>query len=919
MHKVVNFSLKAKPLKIKSEGGNIVSVLFIFFTGVLILISTPNIHAQVENTVKSPGGILPVKADSLLRKADTLKNKNDTLSVKADTLKTPPQKGDIETTIFYSARDSINSSMVTKIIKLYGEAKIKYGEIELEAEQIVIDYEKSTISANGILDSLGQKVGFPIFKNGAEVYETHNMVYNFKTKRARISSVVTQQGDGFMAGETVYKNDKNELFSINNAYTTCNLEHPHFRIISKRSKAIPSDKVVSGPFYMEFNGVPTPFGFPFGMFPSPKHSTSGILFPTYGEERRRGFFLRGGGYYFDISDYVKLAISGDIYSKGGSALYINSNYKKRYKYGGSFNFSFTNNKTSDKIEDESGVKDFRLTWSHSPQTKGTGRFSSSVNIASATYNNNNYLGVNTNQGSMRLDNTTRKLSSNISYAKTFAGTPFSMGINLRHSQDISTKQVDLPLPDVSFNMNNIYPFKKVKNNPFLENVSLRWTMNGTNFITNNLGKIGSNPSVDSIAPFKPQNFATFLENSRKGVRHNIPLATSFKVLKQFTISPSFSYDELWYFEKLDWGLSDDGNSAVIKDTISGFNRVVNYSTSVGVNTRLYGMFLFKKGSIKAIRHVINPSVSYSYQPDFGDPKFDYYQQIKTNNGSTLHQSRHQGFIYGSSRLGKSNSLGFSLGNSVEMKYKSEKDTVAKKIALLNNLSASAGYNLAADSFKLSNISLSANTNVLQDKININVNATLDPYEYVIVSVDEKTGAITDRRSSQYAWKNGFDLGQITNANLAFSTNLNPKGLKKDAESRDKISKSGMTEAEKNFYLKNPDAYVDFDIPWNLRVSYNFDYAKPGHQKSKITQTLRFSGDLSLSKKWKAVFNSGYDFQQKQFTQTNISMNRELHCWQMSVNWVPFGKFQSYSFSIGVKSGMLRDMKLDRNRSFFDTF
>lgn len=867
----------------------------------------------------APGGVLPLKKDSLLVKTDSLTNKKDTLSVKADSLKTPPRKGDIETTIFYSARDSINSSMVTKIVKLYGEAKIKYGAIELEAEQIVIDYEKSTISAKGVLDSLGRKVGFPIFKNGAEVYETHNMVYNFKTKRAQISSVVTQQGDGFMAAKTVFKNDKNELFSINNAYTTCNLEHPHFRIISKRSKAIPGDKVVSGPFYMEFNGIPTPLGFLFGMFPSPKKSKSGVLIPTYGEERRRGFFLRGGGYYFDISDYFKLAVTGDIYSKGGSALYINSNYRKRYAYGGAFNFSFTNNKTSDKIEDQTSVKDFRLTWSHTPQTKGTGRFSSSVNIASSTFNNNNYLGVNTNPNNMRLDNTTRKLSSNVSYSKTFAGTPMSLGVNLRHNQDLSTKEIDLPLPDVSFNVNNIYPFKSLKtNNDFLENMSIRYTMNATNFITNNMGRIGSNPQVDSIAPFNAQTIPVFLKNSRKGFRSNIPVSTSVKVLKQLTISPSFQLDELWYFDKLNWGLSADGKSAVVTDTIKGFNRVTNYSGSIGLNTRLYGMFLFKKGSIKAIRHVINPGISYSYQPNFGDPKYDYYQQIVTSDGRTLHQSRHQGYVYGSSRLGESNALGFSLNNSIEMKVKNDKDSVARKISLLNNLSASAGYNFAADSFKLSTINLTANTNILQDKINMNMNATLDPYEYMVVSVDEKTGAITDRRIDRYVWKDGFSLGQITHANFALSTNLNPKGQKKDSDSRDKISKSNMSDSEKNFYLNNPDAYIDFEIPWNLRISYNFDYSKPGHQESKITQTLRFSGDVSLTKKWKAVFNSGFDFEQKQFTQTNISVNRELHCWQMSVNWVPFGKFQSYSFSIGIKSGMLRDLKLDRKRSFFDT-
>ena len=888
---------------------------------------------QVETQIKSPTTILPVKKETLKAPSppsDTANNKNDTLKVKTnnktDTLKAE-RKGDIETTIFYSARDSINSNLDQKIIKLYGDAKIKYGEIELEAEEITIDYVKSTIAAIGKRDSAGRRVGFPLFKNGQEVYETRDMVYNFKTKRAKISDVVTKQGDAILHGEAVYKNEKNEILSNSNAYTTCSLETPHYKIISKKSKALPGDKVVTGPFYMEFNGVPTPFGFAFGMFPSPRKSSSGLIIPKYGEEKNRGFFLRNGGYFFDINDYIKLSVTGDVYAKGSAALYINSTYNKRYHHTGTFNFSFTNNRTSPKIEDKSSTKDFRLTWSHTPQTKGTGRFSASVNAASSKYNSNNYLGASINPAN-QLAQISQQLSSNISYSKTFAGTPFSLGINLRHNQNLGTGQVDLPLPDLNFNVNNLYPFKKVKVE-FLENMSIRYTLTGTNQVTNNLGRIGVDPAKDSIAAFKIKNMGKFFENSRKGFRGNIPLSTSIKALKHFTLSPSINLDQTWYFDKLQWGIDKETNKPIIQDTIKTFNGIYNYSGSLSLTTRIYGNKNFKKGSIKAIRHLINPSISYSFQPDFGDPKYDYYQKLDIQTydikkqdtiNHTYYQSRHQNFAYGSSKLGKSNTIGFGLNNNLEMKVKGKKDTVAKKISLLNTLSIGSGYNLAADSFKLSTFSLSANTNVLHDKINLNASATLDPYKIILDSVktnEKNVYTIYQHKIDRYVWKDGFKVGQITSANFAISTNLSPKGQKKDTETRDKIAKSDISDADKQFLLNNPDAYIDFNIPWNLRVSYNVSYSKFGYQKSMITQALQFSGDLSLSEKWKIIYNSGIDVEKKKFTNTTISLNRDLHCWQFSLNWVPFGRFQSYTFHIRIKSALLSDLKLDRNRNFND--
>ena len=873
----------------------------------------------MESQVKPPEGILPTKADttninpdSIIVAIDTVRKAPDSLNVKP-----PPKKGDVETTINYSARDSIRASVDRKVVWLYGDAKIRYGEIELEAEEITIDYENNTLTAHGIRDSLGNRIGFPIFKNGPELYETKDIVYNYKTKRARISEVVTQQGEAYLHGDVVYKNEKGELLSRRNSYTTCNLEHPHFLIRATKTKAIPNDKIVAGPFYFEFNEIPLPIGFLFGMFPSPRRSASGIIFPSYGEERRRGFNLRGGGYFFDINEYVKLALTGDIYSKGGHALYANSNYMKRYKYNGTVNFAYSKNpETFDRIENKNYSKDFRLTWSHSPQSKGSGRFAASVNAATATFNRNNFLAQGSTYNNPNLNNITAKLSSTISYSKRFIGSPFSLGVNLNHNQDLQTKAVDLLLPNISLNMTNIYPFqsKSGKTGP-LDNFSIAYTMNAMNRITNNIGRVPIRALQDSIAPFTGANLPLFFDNARKGMRHTIPTSFSFKALKHFTLSPSFSYEEKWYGEKLVWDYDTESNLFVKTDTLKGFHRISNYSMSASMTTRIFGIYNFKKktSKVKAIRHVINPTVSYSYTPDFSTNE-NYFQKFTDNSGRIVYQDRYQGFVYGGSGMGNSSAIGFGLGNNVEMKVQGPQDSVARKVMLLNNLSLNSSYNFIADSFKLAPISISANTNILDNLLNINLSATLDPYR-ILVTTNE-AGTRVEERKDQLAWKSG-KLGRITNATLAMSTNLNPKARNKNTTSREKIGKSDLPEQEKEFLLQNPDVYVDFDIPWSMNISYNLNYSHPVNRTAAVTQTINFSGDVSLSEKWKVTYGSGYHFESKEFTQTNLGITRDLHCWTMSVNWTPFGRFQQFFFTINVKSSLLQDLKLERRKPFFD--
>ncbi len=928
----MNFSLKGK-----EQAPNFVLVRYLLLF-IFAVVNGQLVNAQVEPGVKTPSEILPLKVDTTGIKPDSTTLLADTLRTPADSAKAP--KGDIETTINYSARDSIRADINGKLVWLYGDAKIVYGEIELEADEILIDYANKTLTAHGTRDSLGQRVGFPIFKNGSELYETKDIIYNFETKRARISEVVTTQGDAYLHGDLVYKNEKGELLSLHNSYTTCNLEHPHFRIIATKTKAIPNDKIVAGPFYMEFNDIPLPIGFLFGMFPSPQRSASGIIVPSYGEERRRGFNLRGGGYFFDISEYIKVALTGDIYTKGGHALYVNSSYMKRYKYNGTVNFAYSKNPDQDdKIETKGFTKDFRLTWTHSPQSKGTGRFSASVNAATATFNQNNNLSYGT-QGnvynSASLNNITAKLSSNVSYSKRFAGTPFSLGLNLNHNQDLQTKVVDLLLPNISLNMTNIYPFQR-KNGQTgpLDNFSISYSMNAQNRVTNNLGRIPVTATRDSIAPFSFSNFGRFFSDGRKGMRHSIPASFSFKALRFLTISPSATYEEKWYGEQYRWGYDKD-NHLVRLDTAKGFHRISNYSFSASIATRIYGMYTSKKktSNVKAIRHIINPTLSFGYTPDFttntayfqkldkrvarsGTDPFVIDQPPSVDLPATeyIYQDRYQGTVYGGSTPGRSGSIGFGIGNNVEMKVQKPQDSVARKVMLLNNLSINSSYNIIADSFKLAPISLSANTNILDNLLNINLSASLDPY-YIQKIVDEEDGEVTEVRRDRLAWKTG-SIGRITSATLAMSTNLNPKARSKETSSREKIGKSDLPEQEKEFLLQNPDAYVDFDIPWSMNLSYNLSYSRGLNASPNITQTLNMSGDVSLSASWKVTFSTGYHFEEGEFTQTDIGIARDLHCWTMRLNWTPFGRFQQYNFTIAVKSAVLQDLKLERRKPFFD--
>ena len=857
--------------------------------------------------------------DSLL-----INNESDTTqSIVGDTLDTT---GEIETTVNYVASDSIFYNLENQEISMYGESNIDYGSINLRAEEIEVDWNQKTIEANFKLDSLGKKIGKPIFSEENQSYETDKITYNFNSKKAKIKGIVTQLDDAYMQGDDVKKNEFDELFIHDAKYTTCNLAEPHFHISARKIKVIPGKKVVSGPFHLKFRNVPTPLGFIFGMFPQPKKTVSGIVMPNYGEEKRRGFYLRDGGYYFAVNEKLDIQLTGDVYSKGSYGLSLGTNYKKRYAYNGSLRFDYNSTKMGE-FEDSGVSKDFSLAWSHSPDNRGkSSRFSSSVNFQTNSYNQNKNLVYSNFNESINA-----QFNSNISYSKTFKGTPFNFSANLRHSQNVQTKKVNLTLPDISYNMSRIYPFKNIGKlgKTALGKLSISHRFTGRVQLSNagigsNLSGINIVNSADNLSEqieFNLDNFNSILDRSKIGVKHTIPVSTSFNLFKYFTFSPNLNYEEIWYLKKLNYSYNEVENGVMI-DTTNSFSRAWSYNTAFSMSTRIYGTLFFKKGKIKAIRHVISPEISLSFSPDFTKPKFGYYEDVRINEeGDTKLLSKYENFLYGSPRIGSSASMNFYIGNNLELKVLDKNDTISgtKKIKIFDNLALTSSYNFLADSFKLNPIRFNARTSFFKGLVNLSLSGNIDPYIYRLDStVESSSGSkiIYQRRVSDLAIINKQGIGSLDFINIALGFRFSANDFKNDARDTELDSEYGTAE-QLNYINSNMAEYIDFNVPWSVNASYNLNRRKIGYRDPTLTQTLTFSGDLSISEKTKLSFRSGYDFKNKMFTQTSINATRDLHCWRISFNWVPFGRFQSYNLSINAVSALLQDLKLEKRSRFFD--
>jgi len=759
-----------------------------------------------------------------------------------------------------------------KKVLLYNEAEVIHNKLILKAGFISINFEKNILFAKGFHDSIGEYVQNPILTENNKIYNADTITYNYKSKKAKIKKLLTEEDGGYLHGKEIKKTDEKTYYLQHGKYTTCDLEDPHFFIKSKKLKLIAGEKIITGPANLVLGNIPTPLCIPFGIFPIENKRTSGIILPTYGESTTLGYHLRNLGYHFSINEHLNLSLTADIYTKGSWRVNTLSTYKKRYKFDGNFKIHFAKTKISEiEMDDYSLTKDFKITWQHKqdPKAHPQNQFSALVNLATSSYMRNN---------SYNTDYLQNTLSSNISFQRGWKNKPYNLSINLRHNQNTLNQQIDLTIPELTFTVNRIYPFKnKIKNTwykKFVKNLGFNYNLNSKNTLT----------TVDSLL------FNNISKNMRNGVKHTLPISTSFNLFKYINISPSFQYNERWYFQKKikNW---NDELEMLETDTLNGFWAIRDFRFSTQLSTKIFGYITTKN---KKFRHILTPTITYSYQPDFSNEKFGIYTTLETNNGTEKYSFFENG-IYGTPSSIKQSLLNVNLNNNLEMKINNGKGE-EKKIKLIENLSVSGTYNNAIDSLKMSNISISMRTK-LSDKINLKFNSSIDPYELT----DDGT------KINKYLLESG-NLGRLTNLNFDISINLtNPKVEKK----------SDLVDPEQLEYInQNLDNFVDFDVPWTLKFYYNFTYNKPTLD-SEIIQSVNFNGDINITKKWKIGFRSGYDLKNKDFTYTSIDIYRDLHCWEMTFNWIPIGFHQSYNFMIRVKSSILQDLKLTKKRDFYD--
>lgn len=900
---------------------------FFICLGLLFLLRVSDIHSQ--DIVKDS---LTLFRDTVLQLPDSYvvdTSQQDSVRVlprKERVAVISPVKSLFEADVDYDA-DSI-VMIGTSEVEMFGNANVNYGETSLSAYYIWMNLDSSLIYARGRLDSTNTLVETPEFTDDGTTYNQEELTYNFNTGKALIKNVVTEQGEGFVTSETTKRIDEEAFCMKNGEYTTCAYhDHPHFYLKMTKAKVRPGKNIVTGPAYMVMEDVPIyPLFIPFGFFPFTKTYSSGFLMPSYGEENNRGFYLRDGGYYWALSDYFDLSATGDIYSKGSWALRGRSNYRARYRFNGSVNVSYINNVVGERLlpGDYRATKDFSIRWSHSQDSKAAkySNFSASVDFTSTSFERNS-IGVESAIYNPNYLSRNQK-SSSVSYSRTFPGTPFSMSSTLLASQNARDSSLSLTLPQLNLNMSRIYPLKrknKIGRDRWYEKIGFSYSTTLSNSVTDKQSAIlEGDPSV----------------HWRNGVRHAIPVSTSFNLLDNISISPSVSYTERWYTEKINKSVDTLSNNTtrVITDTTNGFYRVYDYSASVSASTKLYGYYIpFRKlfgDKVEAIRHVMSPSVSLSYRPDFSQDKFGYYDTYTEYNANTdewveREYSHFQGSLYGTPGRGRYGAVSFSVGNNVEMKLLNDRDTTgegSKKIKLLESLNFGTSYNMAADSMRWSNITVRGRTKLFKG-LSLNAGATFDPY---VTTVNDKGSVV---RVNTLYWERDRSIGKLTNLTLSTGYSFNNSKLKTllnsfsgESEVEEEVGESKGSKETSTDGAYDEDGYLTFKIPWSLSFSYS--YSLRGRYDKVINDfdytgvsNFRFNGSLTLTDKWSMNFSSGYDFKNKEVTSTNLSIRRDLHCWSMSFNAVPFGRYKTYNFTIHVNSSMLRDLKYEKRSSPWD--
>tara|TARA_B100001029_G_C15063601_1_gene460990 strand:+ start:1604 stop:4207 length:2604 start_codon:yes stop_codon:yes gene_type:complete len=831
------------------------------------------------------------------------KSENDSISV--DTLKTSIILEDVRR----KAKGYIKINNKEKIITLYDNAELYYMDIELRSGIIKFNWENNVVSAGRIMDSLGNFTQAPVFKQAGDEINPDSLRYNFDSKKALIWNSRTKQNEmNVFSLSTKKENDSIYFIKEAKVTTSNNLDDPEYYIRVRSGKFIPKNKIIAGPSNLYIYDVPTPIFLPFAYFPLTEDRNSGFIFPTIGQNNRRGYFFQNGGYYLAPSDYFDLTLLGDYYTNGSYGMRVESSYRKRYSFNGRLSVRFEN-----LIDGERGLPGYsksniyNIRWSHSQDSKANpyNRFSASVNLGSSNYFRESLNQINTPNF---LNNT---LNSSVSFSKTFRGYPsVNISLTASHSQNTRSKTVNLILPTFQGNIERVYPFvkKNGQKKGFFKNINLQYSFRGENRIN----------TTDSLF-FKKGMF----DDAKYGMKHTIPVSTNFKVLKHFSVSMNGNFDEIWTgntISRNDYNPVTQEQGEIIK--IKGFDRFSQYNFGMSVGTTIYGLFNFKESSkVQSIRHVIRPSVSYNIRPSF---KKYYDTYIIDANGNTAEYTRFEENFFGLPSKRYSSSIGLQISNNIEAKVK-DKDSLAtepRKITILNNLNISTNYNLAVDSLRLSPIRMSTGTNLFKNKLNINLSATFDAY------------ALSENglRINKLNISNGGGLLRMTSANMNMNFSINSKSLKAKSKeensenlsgggrtddlfgSSQDLTKSTFDDDDDNQERKkeNLKEYLN-DIGWDFRFAHSLTYLNNKKQRSIGNNSLMFSGNILLSKKWKIGGSSGYDFKNKGFTYTQLRFERDLDSWKMNFSWVPFSVRESWYFFIGIKSGFLSDLKYDKRK------
>lgn len=850
----------------------------------------------------------------LIQKRDT----PEIPALKTDTFNVKVSKDSLDAPIFYHAEDSMVMEVPKKRIILYGkQTNAKYQDNELTSPGIVYDQKNNMITAVHKRDSTGKVIASPTFKQGELITVSDSIAFNPKTGKGLSKGTYTKQDEMYVYGERIKKIDSSSFFAFKARITTCNLDTPHFAFVSKKIKFINQKFAVTGPVHPEFEGVPIPVVLPFGIYPMYQGRHSGLIAPSFTSNDQYGLALENLGYYKVINEYWDVTARGTFYSYGGWTLSVSPRYYRRYRYTGNFNIDIQRLKIGFKGDPDFSLnKSFKVRWTHSMDSKARPgvTFSASVDAGSTSFDRN------TPNNPVR--NFNNILTSSINYAKVWKDKPFNLSLQANHTQNSNTKLVSITLPSANFNLNTIYPLRRKEaagSFKWYENIGIALNtvfLNQTSFYD-----VSDEDTITSkLADSRPV-FTQITKNMLWGARHSVPITLALPSLGVVQISPGVSYNETWYQRKVSYKWNE-AEKKVDTTATRGLYTAREMSFSLGASTRLFGMFAFGKDSkVKAIRHEIRPTFSISYKPDMNGK---YFRSVQTDSLLSFRQYNiYEGNLNGAYGAGEFGGISFGIDNNIQMKVRDRKDTsekADKKITLIDGLAINGSYNFLIDSFQLSNLNLSARSNLF-NKINITVSGTLDPYQYD-----------STRRISRLVWKDKIaTLGRLTNANVSLSTSFRGGDQKEQTQKRQSLSNAvnpytgmALTEEQQEaaYISNNPADYTDFSIPWSIQVGLSFRYqsffspAAKGFVKS-TNADMNAGGSLALTPKWQISMNGTYNFSTKEVGMVSMSIAREMHCWQMSISITPVGRYKFFSVIISPKSALLRDIKVNRTRYFYD--